>query len=149
MYTAFASAAMTERMIGKLTFTNQQTGKGRVQLVDQLKLAKAKAFVIEVRREHILIDAMDQIWRRQKHELMKPLKVRMGMQEGEAGVDHGGISQEFFRCAFAEALDTDYGIMLYPLGFTRLVAKLIYRRFRNGPPNAHFMVSAWIIGTAL
>ena len=41
---------------------------------------------------------------------MRPLKVRMGMDEGEEGVDHGGVQQEFFRIAFGQALNPDYGL---------------------------------------
>ncbi|KAL8675131.1 MAG: hypothetical protein Q9168_000502 [Polycauliona sp. 1 TL-2023] len=66
-------------------------------------------FAIDIRRQSVLVDAFNQLWRRNKRELLKPLKVRMGMDEGEEGVDHGGVQQEFFRVAIAEALRPDYG----------------------------------------
>jgi hypothetical protein len=34
----------------------------------------------------------------------------MGMDEGEEGLDHGGVQQEFFRLLMAEALDPLYGM---------------------------------------
>lgn len=70
----------------------------------------AKHLVLTVRRDNVLIDAIDQIWRRQRCELMRPLKVLIGQDEGEQGVDHGGVQQEFFRVLFAQALDPDYGM---------------------------------------
>lgn len=42
---------------------------------------------------------------------MRPLKVQLGLNEGEEGIDHGGVQQEFFRVAIAEALNPDYGII--------------------------------------
>ena len=93
-------------------------GRGEKDLFDRLKIAMATYLVLEIRRESILTDALNQLWRRQKRELQRPLKVRMGMDEGEEGVDHGGVQQEFFRIALGEALNPDYGKFL---GFTDLM----------------------------
>ena len=68
-----------------------------------MKAALMKFLVLEVRREHLLEDTFDQLWKKEKRELLRPLKVRMGMDRGEEGVDHGGVSQEFFRLVFARA----------------------------------------------
>lgn len=59
---------------------------------------------------HLRADAMDQIWRRERREMLKPLRVRIGAQEGEEGEDHGGVQQEFFRIAIGEAMKADYGL---------------------------------------
>ena len=80
------------------------------QVREALKPACNTYFVLQVRREDVLTDAINQIWRRQRRELLRPLKVRMGMHEGEEGVDHGGVQQEFFRVLFAEALNPDIGM---------------------------------------
>jgi hypothetical protein len=40
---------------------------------------------------------------------MRPLKIRLGEEGGEEGMDSGGVQQEYFRLAIAEALDPDYG----------------------------------------
>jgi hypothetical protein len=53
----------------------------------------------------MLEDAFNQLWHRQKRELMRPLKVRMGFGQGEEGVDQGGVSQEFFSIVLGKALD--------------------------------------------
>ena len=66
--------------------------------------------VLDIRRDNILTDAMNQLWRRDLNELRRPLKVQLGIDEGEQGVDQGGIQQEFFRLAIAEAFDPDYGL---------------------------------------
>ena len=70
----------------------------------------ARYLVLTVRRDSLVTDAINQIWRRQRVELMRPLKVLLGQDEGEQGIDHGGVQQEFFRVLFAQALDPDYGM---------------------------------------
>jgi len=109
MYKAFETSLITSKLAQQMTFTDPRTGRGQPRLEDRLKVATASYLVLEIRREHVLQDAMNQLWRRQKRELERPLKVRLGMQEGEEGVDHGGVQQEFFRLAIAEALDPKYG----------------------------------------
>ena len=80
------------------------------RIQEKLKTATNSYLVLDIRRHSLLSDALDQLWWRQKRELMRPLKVRMGMDEGEEGVDHGGVQQEFFRIALGQALDPDYGM---------------------------------------
>ena len=109
MYKAFESAAMAENLMTRMTFASSRFKGGTERFQDQLRIAQTNYLVLEVRREDVLTDAMEQLWRRQKSELMKPLKVRMGLDEGEEGNDHGGVQQEFFRVAIAEALDSKYG----------------------------------------
>lgn len=110
MYKAFESAALVENTVRRMTFTDSQTRRGELRLQDRLKRAQDNYLVIEVRREQVLTDAMNQLWRRQKRELMRPLKVRI---VGEEGVDHGGVQQEFFRIAIAEAMDPAYGTIAW------------------------------------
>jgi len=99
---AFAMSQLIARMV-------HVAGDSQLPLHNKLKIATSNYLVLEIRRGNILKDAMDQLWKRQKRELLRPLKVRMGMDEGEEGVDHGGVQQEFFRLAFSEALNPDYG----------------------------------------
>jgi hypothetical protein len=83
----------------------------RAFLEDKLKPALTRYLVLDVRRDHLLEDTLDQLWGREKRELLRPLKVRMGMDEGgEEGVDHGGVSQEFFRVVFEKVFDPDAGL---------------------------------------
>ena len=109
MYKAYESAAVTGRLMAQMTFTNAFTEHGAVQLTERLRRSQNKYLVLDIRREDVLTDAMDQLWRRRRSEIMRPLKIRMGMAEGEEGDDHGGVQQEFFRIAIAEALDPKYG----------------------------------------
>jgi hypothetical protein len=97
---SFATAQLVARMTG---FARDE------RVPDRLRIARASYLVLEIRRDNILKDALDQLWKRQKRELLRPLKIRMGMDEGEEGIDHGGVQQEFFRLAFVEALNPDYG----------------------------------------
>ena len=109
MAKAFEAGAMTDRTRGQLQmFANPVTDRGRF-LCRRLDTALKQFFVLDIRRDNILDDALNQLWRREKRELLKPIKVRLGQREGEEGVDQGGVQQEFFRVAIAEALKPEYG----------------------------------------
>ena len=111
MTKAFQSAQVNARLLTKLNYEDidGKSGRGAIRLFERLRPSTSKYLLLDIRRESILEDAMNQLWRREPSELMKPLKVRMGMSEGEEGVDLGGVQQEFFRLAIAEALDPQYG----------------------------------------
>ncbi|RYP76263.1 hypothetical protein DL771_001882 [Monosporascus sp. 5C6A] len=78
-------------------------------LQDLLKVPSSKYLILSIGRQTVLEDAFDQLWRREERELMRPLKVHLGEDTGEEGFDSGGVQQEFFRLAIAEALNPDYG----------------------------------------
>ena len=82
----------------------------REDLSERLKTASSKFLVLHVRRDNILIDAFNHLWRREERELSRPLKIRLGEDSGEEGSDSGGVQQEFFRLAIAEALNPEYGL---------------------------------------
>ncbi|KAL2069470.1 hypothetical protein VTL71DRAFT_14149 [Oculimacula yallundae] len=81
----------------------------RDKLHERLRTATSEFMVLEIRRTNVLSDTFNAIWRREERELMRPLKVRLGEEGGEEGLDSGGVQQEFFRLAIAEALNPDYG----------------------------------------
>ncbi|KAL9039612.1 MAG: hypothetical protein Q9180_002425, partial [Flavoplaca navasiana] len=109
MNKAYGVSIAASRLLAQTTFRDTLTGRSETRSQELSKIIKSY-FVIEIRRQSILVDAYKQLWRRPKRELMKPLKVRMGMEEGEEGVDHGGVQQEFFRIAVEEALKPRYGL---------------------------------------
>lgn len=110
MSKAFETAFITSKLVQQFAYSGDIKVANDVELLTTMRPAMATYLVLNVRRDNVLTDAMNQLWRRQKRELMRPLKVRMGIEEGEEGVDHGGVQQEFFRCLFAEALDPAYGM---------------------------------------
>ncbi|CCT64184.1 related to ubiquitin-protein ligase [Fusarium fujikuroi IMI 58289] len=81
----------------------------KMVLQDLLRTASSKYLVLEIGRSNVARDAFDQLWRREKRELLHPLKVHLGENSGEEGFDSGGVQQEFFRLAIAECLDPQYG----------------------------------------
>ncbi|KAI1826724.1 hypothetical protein F4861DRAFT_495990 [Xylaria intraflava] len=81
----------------------------RDALEDLLKTSGTRFLILNIRRDEILTDAFDQLWRREERELLRPLKIHLGEDSGEEGFDSGGVQQEFFRLAIAEALDPIYG----------------------------------------
>ncbi|KAF5858734.1 hypothetical protein ETB97_003843 [Aspergillus alliaceus] len=117
-FRALNYAAMSRFYEAAMTTTRHvtQTAFGAIQIQDdvgmlaRLKTSMTTYLVLVVRRDNILTDALNQLWRRERRELMRPLKVQMGMDEGEEGLDHGGVQQEFFRVLMAEALDQSYGM---------------------------------------
>ncbi|KAL9000721.1 MAG: hypothetical protein Q9169_000757 [Polycauliona sp. 2 TL-2023] len=104
MSNAHTASVVASRLLAQTTFGDRTQPR-----FGELERVVTSYFVIEIRRQSVLVDAFNQLWRRPQQELLKPLKVRMGMDEGEEGVDHGGVQQEFFRVAIAEVLKTDYG----------------------------------------
>jgi Amino-terminal Zinc-binding domain of ubiquitin ligase E3A len=117
MSRSFEASMTMLRLVTQMAFVDPLPGAGG--LLPRLQKAVSHYLVLEVRRDNLLTDALDQLWRREKRELMRPLKVRMGMDEGEEGVDHGGVQQEFFRIAMTEALAPEYGI-LFPYFFNHV-----------------------------
>ncbi|KAJ5399693.1 hypothetical protein N7465_010182 [Penicillium sp. CMV-2018d] len=117
-FRALNYSAMTKSYEAAMTTTRHvtQTAFGAIQisedprLLTRLKTSMSTYLVLVVRRDNILTDALSQLWRREKRELMRPLKVQMGMDEGEEGLDHGGVQQEFFRLLMGQAFDPSYGM---------------------------------------
>ncbi|KAJ5721545.1 uncharacterized protein N7483_009479 [Penicillium malachiteum] len=105
----YEAAMTTTRHVTQTAYSNAITIRDE-SLLQRMKVSMSTYFVLNVRRDRVLTDALNQLWRREKRELMRPLKVQMGMDEGEEGLDHGGVQQEFFRVLMAEALNTSYGM---------------------------------------
>ena len=119
MNSSFEKSFVNTQLLSRLFHPDPSTKRGEIRVLDRLQSSTNKYLVLEIRRDSVLNNAMDQLWRCQPNELRKPLKIRMGMDEGEEGVDHGGVQQEFFRVAMIEALDPKYGesgveVALYP-----------------------------------
>jgi hypothetical protein len=69
--------------------------------------------LLDIERQHVLESAFNQLWGRERRELLKPLKVVMRMDgKDEEAADHGGVSQEFFRLVLAKAFDPEYGMFV-------------------------------------
>ncbi|KAE9962822.1 hypothetical protein BLS_009979 [Venturia inaequalis] len=121
MSEAYSSAVFTDHLKEKMLRHTGREDFGRnfgrwdrtAFLDTNMKAALTKYLVLDVRRDHILEDALNQLWGLERRELLRPLKVRMGMGEGgEEGVDHGGVSQEFFRLVFEKAFATEAGLFV-------------------------------------
>jgi hypothetical protein len=75
----------------------------------RLKVTLNDYLVLDVSRQAPLKDTLDQLWRQERKMLLKPLKVKLGQEEGEVGLDHGGVTYEFFRVILSEAFAPEYG----------------------------------------
>lgn len=107
---AYAEATYNHMLLERLAFTQDPSKQAFIHT--HLEPALSKVLILDVRRDHLLEDAFDQLWGREQRELLRPLKVRINGREGEGeeGVDHGGVSQEFFRLVWAKAFDPDAGL---------------------------------------
>ncbi|KAJ7531965.1 hypothetical protein O6H91_14G067000 [Diphasiastrum complanatum] len=65
--------------------------------------------VLEVRRSSLIQDSLQQL-SVHPYDLKKPLKV---IFEGEAGVDEGGVTKEFFELLVHELFNVGYGMFTY------------------------------------
>ncbi|PGH19263.1 hypothetical protein AJ80_04129 [Polytolypa hystricis UAMH7299] len=110
MAKSYETAMTASRHMTQTAFSNTIPVEDDVSLLARLKTSISTYLILTIRRDYLLTDALDQLWRRERRELIRPLKVKMGMDEGEEGIDHGGVQQEFFRLAMAEALDPAYGM---------------------------------------
>ncbi|EAS35810.3 HECT domain-containing protein [Coccidioides immitis RS] len=98
------------RHVAQTAFSHARAIDDDIGLFAGLKRSVTSFLVLIVRRDNVLTDTLNQLWRREKQELMRPLRVQMGMDEGEEGADQGGVQQELFRVVMAEILDPAYGM---------------------------------------
>jgi len=111
MNQAYTTAKTTTDLINRTIVENKlmKDDTHRRALNTRLQIATARYLVLEIRRGSVLIDTFNSIWRREERELLRPLKIHLGEDSGEEGLDYGGVQQEFLRMAVAEALNPDYG----------------------------------------
>ncbi|KAJ3022896.1 hypothetical protein HKX48_004939 [Thoreauomyces humboldtii] len=81
------------------------------QLEENLKGRSNPFLVLEVRRNRLVQDVLEQV-RNKKQDLKKPLKVRF-IGGGEEGMDQGGVQKEFFQVIVNMLLDPAYGMFTY------------------------------------
>ncbi|ORY03884.1 HECT-domain-containing protein [Basidiobolus meristosporus CBS 931.73] len=66
--------------------------------------------VLEIRRSHIIRDALFQLESKTTKDLKKQLRVQF---VGEEGVDEGGVQKEFFQLVVSEMFDPKYGMFTF------------------------------------
>ncbi|OQE46145.1 hypothetical protein PENCOP_c001G07183 [Penicillium coprophilum] len=111
MTKSYEAAMTTTKHVNQTAFDPIRISDGH-RLLTRMKTSMSSYLVLVVRRDDILSGALSQLWRREKRELMRPLKVQMGMDEGEEGLDHGGVQQEFFRLLMGQAFDPSHGMFV-------------------------------------
>ncbi|EAY17461.1 ubiquitin ligase, putative [Trichomonas vaginalis G3] len=63
--------------------------------------------VLEIRRDHLVEDAIRKIPRLRSEDLLKKLVITF---KGEQGIDQGGVSREFFYLLTSQIFSPDYGM---------------------------------------
>ncbi|GAM34384.1 hypothetical protein TCE0_015r01932 [Talaromyces pinophilus] len=110
MSKAYEAGMIAQRQASRTAFNRTIQIADEINLLARLHTSMNQYFVLSVRREQVLQDAFNQIWRRERRELLRPLKVKLGTELGEEGVDLGGVQQEFMTMAFAEAMNPEHGM---------------------------------------
>ncbi|XP_011530324.3 E3 ISG15--protein ligase HERC5 isoform X1 [Homo sapiens] len=77
------------------------------------EFALRPTFDLTVRRNHLIEDVLNQLSQFENEDLRKELWVSFS---GEIGYDLGGVKKEFFYCLFAEMIQPEYGMFMYPEG---------------------------------
>ncbi|KXS12622.1 HECT-domain-containing protein [Gonapodya prolifera JEL478] len=80
-------------------------------LEERLRKHVVPYLVLEIRREHLVADVLQQITKKEK-DLKKPLRVKF-VGGGEEGMDQGGVQKEFFQVIMNNLLDPSYGLFTY------------------------------------
>ncbi|KAK5667299.1 hypothetical protein QVD99_005909 [Batrachochytrium dendrobatidis] len=65
---------------------------------------------IEVRRDHVIRDALFQLEGKSTHDLKKQLRISF---TGEEGIDEGGVQKEFFQLVVRDMFSSSYGMFKY------------------------------------
>ncbi|KAF2866852.1 hypothetical protein BDV95DRAFT_583012 [Massariosphaeria phaeospora] len=76
----------------------------------RMRVTQSDYLVLFIRRDFALQDTLDHLWGNERRFFFKPLKINMGMHEGEVGQDQGGVTYEFFRVVLNEAFKPDNGM---------------------------------------
>ncbi|KAJ1560627.1 hypothetical protein HK405_006454, partial [Cladochytrium tenue] len=92
-------------------FLNDTPASSKGNLERDLKAATNPFLVLEVRRQRLVKDALDQL-RAKEADLKKPLRIRF-VGGGEEGMDQGGVQKEFFHVLVALLLDPAYGMFTH------------------------------------
>ncbi|KAK3394902.1 hypothetical protein B0H63DRAFT_556045 [Podospora didyma] len=109
MSRAFEESTSLQEKMEVIASRSSLTMHHKEVLMERLKTAAAKYLILDIRRDNVVKDTFNQLWRREERELLRPLKVHLGELDGEEGFDSGGVQQEFFRMVIAEILNPDYG----------------------------------------
>ncbi|KAJ3119077.1 hypothetical protein HK100_000475 [Physocladia obscura] len=82
-------------------------------LEEGLKRETNPYLVLEIRRQHLVKDVLDQIHKQKNDsDLKKPLKVKF-VGGGEEGMDQGGVQKEFFQVLVSMLVDPVVGMFVY------------------------------------
>jgi Amino-terminal Zinc-binding domain of ubiquitin ligase E3A len=77
-------------------------------LKQRLRVTFTDQFRLNIDRDAMLENVLNQIWGREPREMRKSLKIEFAEEKGS---DLGGLSNEFFQQAFEEVLDPELGML--------------------------------------
>eukprot|EP00842_Homolaphlyctis_polyrhiza_P006083 jgi/Hompol1/6476/HPOL_002667-RA len=93
---------------------------------------------LEVRREHLIRDALFQLAGKTLHDLKKQLRITF---VGEEGIDEGGVQKEFFQILIREIFSPDYGMFKF-----NDESRLCWFAYTNSAPDPQMIEEFGLIG---
>jgi hypothetical protein len=136
MMTQYDQTIRTKQMRGLLQMFLREPHNWLIK--NRMKVTLSEYLILNVSRDQPLKDTLDQLWGLEKRMLLKPLKAQMGVDEGELGADHGGVTYEFFRVVLSEAFKPDHGKNIVSYVHSHITNRV--RHVYSGPANAHDVV---------
>lgn len=96
-------------LVSGMAWQSSDPSEVRQLAMGPLRVATSRSFALQVSRHNLLDDFFNQLWQREQRELLRPLRVEI-TNEGEEGLDQGGVAQELFQSALTMILDPAYGM---------------------------------------
>ncbi|XP_014643409.1 PREDICTED: probable E3 ubiquitin-protein ligase HERC6 [Ceratotherium simum simum] len=109
----FQAECVKQMQVSKRKYYNAIVCASLGQTIQQGKdeFPPAPIFILQVRRSHLVEDALRQLSQAEVTDLRKELAVSFS---GEIALDSGGVRAEFFHCLFEEMTQPEYGMFTYP-----------------------------------
>ncbi|XP_068730532.1 ubiquitin-protein ligase E3A-like [Montipora capricornis] len=111
MRVEYQNAIVHQARVQQARRIREEVQKDEPDLTDAVKSAMCPFLVLEVRRDHLIEDTLNQIHLKE-FDLKKPLKIKY-VGGGEQGLDMGGLQKEFFHMIVEAIFDPGYGMFTY------------------------------------
>jgi len=111
MRVEYQNAIVHQARVQQAQRLREETQSKADELGDAVKSAMCPFLVLEVHRDNLIEDTLNQIYLKE-FDLKKPLKIKY-VGGGEQGLDMGGLQKEFFHMIVEAVFDPGYGMFTY------------------------------------
>ena len=111
-------------------------------LETRMKLAANPFLVLEIRRESLVEDSLEQLGKKVL-DLKKPIRIKF-IGGGEEGMDQGGVQKEYFQVIINRLLNPDHGLFTY-----EEESRYSWISRSSMEPDSHFELVGMILGLSI